>query len=179
MTDGIIFRALGRDDCASGLLDSFVRFQRINRCWRCENGVWALKDEISEEDWSAERKAEKTRELARCVSLGGAVLGAYCDGALVGFAVLPNRLFGGMRYIQLSSFHVSAGFRSRGIGKKLFAMSCGEARRLRARRLYISAAPAEETVAFYLSLGCHDAGEIDAALYESEPLDRHLEYILR
>jgi len=50
-----------------------------------------------------------------------------------------------------------------------------KARELGARRLYISATPSENTVRFYLRRGCRVTDEVDAALFDLEPDDIHLE----
>jgi hypothetical protein len=45
-----------------------------------------------------------------------------------------------------------------------------------AHRLYISATPSENTVNFYVRLGCTVAKEPDSDLSELEPEDIHLEF---
>ena len=58
-------------------------------------------------------------------------------------------------------------------------MAARRARKLGAKKLYISATPSENTVNFYLHLGCVLAKEMDPELFELEPEDIHLEYALR
>ena len=60
----------------------------------------------------------------------------------------------------------------------LFEMACVMARRWGARRLYISATPSENTVNFYIRLGCFVTDEPDAELFAFEPEDIHLERVL-
>ena len=71
---------------------------------------------------------------------------------------------------------VDSGYRKKGMGKVLFEKAVERAETLGARRLYISATPSENTVNFYLHMGCEVTGEIDRELFELEPEDIHLEY---
>ena len=57
-------------------------------------------------------------------------------------------------------------------------MACREARALGAKRLYISAHSARETIAAYRALGCVEAEEICWPLARREPCDVQLEYRL-
>jgi hypothetical protein len=47
-----------------------------------------------------------------------------------------------------------------------------------ARALHHSATPSENTIHFYLGLGCAVTQEPDAELFELEPEDIHMEYTL-
>ena len=47
-----------------------------------------------------------------------------------------------------------------------------------AKGLYISATPSEHTIDFYLRLGCNVTPEPHVELFELEPEDIHLEYVL-
>ena len=97
-------------------------------------------------------------------------------GVLKGFASVESGLFGGEeRYLDLSSMHVSADMRGRGIGAELFAAAAGWARAHGARKLYISAHSAVETQAFYAKLGCVDAARPEKGHVEREPFDCQLE----
>jgi hypothetical protein len=58
---------------------------------------------------------------------------------------------------------------------RLFGLARATARARGARRLYISATPTENTVKFYLRLGCAVTREPDADLFALEPEDIHLE----
>jgi len=61
------------------------------------------------------------------------------------------------------------------LGTQLFERAKAAARERGARRLYISASPSENTVNFYLRLGCEVAAAPDPELFELEPEDIHLE----
>jgi hypothetical protein len=58
---------------------------------------------------------------------------------------------------------------------RLFGLARATTRARGARRLYISATPTENTVGFYVRLGCAVTHESDAELFALEPDDIHLE----
>ena len=60
----------------------------------------------------------------------------------------------------------------------MFGLCAEKARLMGAAKLYISANPSEETLAFYKKIGCVDSVEINAKLLECEPYDRHMEFVL-
>jgi predicted N-acetyltransferase YhbS len=78
--------------------------------------------------------------------------------------------------LQLKFLHVGRRHRQAGLGRALFEKAVARARELGARRLYISSTPSENTVRFYLRRGCRVTDEVDAALFELEPEDIHLEF---
>jgi hypothetical protein len=53
-----------------------------------------------------------------------------------------------------------------------------KARELGTKKLYVSAAPSENIVNFYLRQGCVLAEKADPELFELEPEDIHLEYTI-
>jgi GNAT superfamily N-acetyltransferase len=175
---GLLIRALIQEECP-GILKAFDRYQEIEKTWVNQGSRWVLEENRFVQQWDEAHKESVERGLSACVEGGGFALGAFAWGRLVGFASVINERFGGnMEYVQLEQLQVSKGFRGRGIGRRLFDEVCVYARLLGAGKLYISAHPSQETQAFYMALGCTDAQEIDKALFEAEPFDRHLEYIL-
>jgi hypothetical protein len=64
-------------------------------------------------------------------------------------------------------------------GSALVGVARSEAIHRGAKRLYISATPSENTVNFYLRLGCELTSQADPELFELEPDDIHLEYRLK
>jgi hypothetical protein len=64
--------------------------------------------------------------------------------------------------------------RGRGLGAKVFKLAKKTARERGAKSLYISATPSENTVNFYLRLGCKVAEQPERDLFELEPEDIHL-----
>jgi len=80
--------------------------------------------------------------------------------------------------LQLKFLHVSHNIRKQGLGRRLFFTAAEQARGMGAAKMYISSTPSENTVHFYQYLGCRLAEEVDAELFELEPEDIHLEYVL-
>jgi predicted N-acetyltransferase YhbS len=115
--------------------------------------------------------------LLDCFDRGGAACGAFDGDLLIGAMVLESRFIGraGDR-LQLKFLHVSHRYRRAGLGGALFEHAVERARSTGARRLYISATPSENTVRFYLQLGCRVTDDLDAALFDVEPEDIHLEF---
>ena len=174
-------RLLRAEDTAGGMLDAFIRRQVVTECWRCVDGEWRLLPISFIDDWDDDCPYEqtKTAELIDTVGRGTPVVGAFAWGRLIGFAMLGERLGSRGQYIDLSSFHVSAPWRGRGIGRRIFAAACDAARSLGAEKLYISAHSSKESQAAYRALGCVNAVEIDAAHAMEEPCDVQMEFDLR
>ena len=179
MIANTIIKKLKLEDCTSDLLINFNRYQKVKRCWRKENGKWQLKDIAFVENWDIKRKNEIVQEFIQCIKMGGIVICAFAYDKLVGFASISNKLFGKNNdYIRLEMLHISFEFRNNGIGKELFEKICHETKKLNVRKLYITAHSSEETQAFYKSLGCYETVELNQVLYDEEPYDCHLEYII-
>ena len=127
--------------------------------------------------WSASVRALQSALLEECLDQGGTFYGAFEDDQLIGVAVLESRFIGrGKDQLQLKFLHVSRRNRNDGVGSRLFQKTVERARDLGARRLYISATPSENTVDFYLGLGCRVTNEVDPDLFDLEPEDIHLEF---
>jgi len=115
--------------------------------------------------------------LLDCYDHGGTFYGAFDGDKLVGAAVLESRFIGHKGdQLQLKFLHVSRSYRQTGLGRMLFQKAVSRARELGACRLYISSTPSENTVQFYLRLGCRVTEDVDKDLFELEPDDIHLEY---
>ena len=108
---------------------------------------------------------------------GGTFCGAFENSKLIGVVVLESKFIGrNGDQLQLKFLHVSRSYRKRGLGSILFEKAVEKAREMNAKRLYISATPSENTVDFYMHLGCVVTKEVDQELFELEPEDIHLEY---
>jgi len=161
-------------------LDDFERRQSVKKCWRKSGDGYCLLPVVYTEDWSLSERREMASNILVQLSLGSVAYGAMQDGRVVGFALVINRRFGNEnQYVDLAEFYVSAPYRRKGIGKTLFAMSCAAARKFGARKLYVSAHSAEESIAAYKSYGCVLAREINQTLSEKEPCDLQLEFELK
>lgn len=73
---------------------------------------------------------------------------------------------------------ISHTYRGQGRGQRLFDLARVEATQRGANSLYVSATPSENTIDFYLRLGCKVIAEPDRELFELEPEDIHLECAL-
>lgn len=177
--NAITYQELNKDDLRMDILDKFNRYQKVTRCWRKQNDRWVITGHPFIDDWNLKEKRDVVSEMVRCAGNGGTVYGAVADGTVIGFACISADFFGTKsKYADLLFLHVSAGHRRQGIGRQLFQLAAGSARRMGAEKLYISAHSAEESQAFYRGIGCVDAVEINQALAEKEPFDCQLEYII-
>ena len=176
---GIEIRVVAIADLHLDVLRKFNRYQVTNSVRYKENDKYIYKDEHFIESWDEEKKQQVLQSLKQCVCNGGIVAGAFKNGELIGFANVENGFFGKNKdYLELSYIHVSNELRNLGIGKKLFHLCSEEAKVIGAKKLYIASHPAVETQHFYRSLGCVLAVEINENIYEREPLDIQLEFIL-
>ena len=92
---------------------------------------------------------------------------------------MNRELFGNKyKYVLLAQLFISLPYRQKGIEKKLFSYCVIKAKSWKADKLYICAGSVEDTIAFYNSLGCERAMEINLELYESDPRDVQLEFEL-
>ncbi|MFA9559118.1 GNAT family N-acetyltransferase [Evansella sp. AB-rgal1] len=152
--------------------------QYIKKVWRIIDGEYQLiAINYMEEDWPD--GYEKYRDaLKETIRGGGVAIGAFDEEEwLVGFVTLNNDIFGETaKYVLLDSMFVSQQLRNCGIGKQLFQKCTEKAKEWGADKLYMCAASSQETIAFYRSLGCIDAKEVNKQLYESDPRDIQLEY---
>ena len=140
---------------------------------------WILKDIAFVDDWSEAQYEFLVKCLKSTVNTGGFVFGAFMQDRLSGFCSVESQRFGLKdQYVQLSCIHVSCECRGEGSGKGVFVCAKAAAKKLGAKKIYISAHSAEETQAFYHSLGCKEAEEYNQELVEAEPCDCQLEYIL-
>lgn len=176
----IKYRQLNIDDIHPNILGDFNRYQEVTKCWRKQNGEWILVDNHFIDDWDeAEKKELATVYLPGTIERGGAVFGAIDGERLIGFFALAGNLIGSRKqYIRLISLQVSCEYRHKGIGKKLFALCVDAAKKFGAEKLYISAHSSQESQAFYRAMKCVETDEIIPELFEAEPFDVHMEYVL-
>jgi len=180
VVDNIQYRQLSLDDISPDMLLHFNRFQEVKKSWRKQNGEWVLVDTPFIDNWDESKKRRVGNEdFPDVIRTGGFVFGAFDTNKLIGFAVVPSALIGkNKQYIQLDNMQVSFEYRHKGIGRVLFQLSRDAARTTDAKKLYISAQSSQESQAFYRSMGCVDAEEIIPELFEAEPYDVHMEYLL-
>ena len=152
------------------------RSEVIDKVYYLENGTLVLKPQHHDVPGWPPGEAEKyTPILLDCFDRGGWFHGAFNDAKLVGVVVLDCKRIGKRKdQLQLKFLHVGSAYRNRGLGKRLFDLARAVARERGARQLYISATPSENTINFYLRLGCQVADEPDPELLALEPEDIHL-----
>lgn len=161
-------------------LDKFVRHQICNEWIRKKDGEFYILKKDFIENWDLEELRDTAAEELTAIREDSIAYGAFDEGRLIGFASLRNEIFGSFKqYIELKMMHVSEEYRGLGIGKKLFLLVASEAKKLGLEKLYISAHSSVESQAFYKSLGCVEATEIDAKRQANEPADVQMEYILQ
>lgn len=168
-------RELRRDEIP--LIWSIDRSEVIENISHLENGVLVLRPHHVEVPGWPPGEAEKyTPILLECFDRGGWFLGAFEGARLFAVVILDSRRIGAHRdQLQLKFLYVDRAHRNLGMATRLFGLARATARARGARRLYISATPSENTVKFYLRLGCTVMRDPDADLFALEPEDIHLE----
>lgn len=169
-------RELAREEVRD--LWSIDRTERIERVYHLRGGELALRAELHEvRGWPPGEAERYGPILLDCFDHGGTFLGAFDGTRLAAAAVLESRFIGREQdRLQLKFLHVGRRYRRAGLGRTLFERAASRARELGARQLYVSSTPSENTVGFYLRRGCRVTRDVDAALYELEPEDIHLEF---
>lgn len=174
----LYFRDLVVEECDR--ISEIDPSQFIEKVWRNIDGEYQLITiNYMEEDWPD--GYEKYRDaLKETIRAGGVAIGTFNEeDRLVGFVTLNSGFFGETaKYVLLESMFVSKQFRNYGIGKQLFQKCTEKAKEWGADKLYMCAASSQETIAFYRSVGCVDAKEVNKQLYESDPRDIQLEFEL-
>lgn len=170
------YRQLNKNEIDRELFHSFIRHQKVEKCWRRIEGEWVIRDAPFIDDWSEEDYQILVSCLRNTVSTGGFVYAVFMDHCLKGFVSVENGLFGGeQKYMDISSLHVSEDMRGKGIGKALFLAAKEWSRKKGAGKLYISAHSAVETQAFYKAMGCAEAQIYHQGHVEQEPFDCQME----
>jgi len=171
-------RFLQRDEIP--LIWQIDRREVIENIYYLRDGKLVLETEHYEmQGWPPGEAEQYTPILLNCYDRGGFFWGAFEDDTLVGVSVLESKFIGsGQDMLQLTFLQVNRDCRGQGLGTKLFNLAVEKAKALGARKLYISATPSENTVDYYMRLGCVLATEVDPELFALEPEDIHLEYVI-
>lgn len=175
----ILYRKLEIGECER--IQEIDASQYIGRAWREVDGVRQLvKIDYMDPDFPAGYD-EHLAALKSTMEEGGAAYGAFdTDGRLIGFVTVNREVFGKrFKYVLLDQMFVNKNDRNRGIGKRLFKFAVDTARDWDVDKLYICAGSAEETILFYRAVGCREAEEINMKLYEDDPRDWQLEYMVK
>jgi predicted N-acetyltransferase YhbS len=172
--------------CRKLLRDEVVRVWEIDRSevidavYYFENGALVLRPEHHDvHGWPPDEAEKYTPILLECFDRHGWFYGAFDETKLVGVVVVDSKRIGRRKdQLQLKFLHVSHSYRNQGLGRKLFELGRQAASERGATRLYISATPSENTVNFYLRLGCMVVAKPDPELFALEPEDIHLECVV-
>lgn len=167
-----IIKELSCEDLTTAFLNGFKHNQSWNKQWIKKNKSWLLQDcEISRE-WDKEKRKWIPTYLLEQISRGGTAIGAYIKDKLVGFCCVDGVLRDG--YANMTMLFVDDNYKRLCIGKKLFFAITEKAKMVGAEKLFISAIPSQDTVAFYIAMGCKDATHFPNEFLDS-PNDRYLE----
>lgn len=169
----------------------FLQREEIPLVWQIDrreiiHNIYQLRDSelvlvpdyFDVQGWPPNEAEHYTPILTDCFDRGGTFWGAFENEKIIGTAILESKFIGTNHdTLQLKFLHVSNEYRKQGLGRKLFNLAAEKAKSLGAKKMYISATPSENTINFYMSLGCTLASEIDPELFALEPEDIHLQYL--
>jgi N-acetylglutamate synthase-like GNAT family acetyltransferase len=156
------------------------RTELIEQVYYLVDGTLVLRDEFYDmKGWNAS-------ELDRCIAhlfyiydRNGTLFGAFVEERLIGISALESEFIGKDKdQLQLYFHQVDSNYRHSGVGGRLFRNAVMKAKELGAKRVYVSATPSKNTIGFYLHMGCSLASEVNPELFELEPQDIHLEFVL-
>ena len=154
-------QSLLKSELTPGCLDTFARRQIVQNVWRRKDGQWTIVPEPFIDDWNLKERRQTAEHLRQCIA------------AVAGGFIGPEQ-----EYADLLELHTDNRYRRKGLGRALFLQCAAWAQAHGAQKLYISAHSAEESQAFYRSIGCIDALWISREHAEKEPYDCQMEYAL-
>ena len=156
------------------------RSEIVDKIYYLEAGQLKLKNEFYNiRSWQVSDLEKNIEHLYKIYDKGGYLVGCFDSNKLVGVAALDSEFIGNNRdYLQLYFLHVDSKYRRTRIGSKLLKKVANHAKKLMAKKLYISATPSQNTIDFYINIGCQLVSELNPDLYQLEPNDIHLELSL-
>ncbi len=171
----IVYRSLKMDECRR--IREMDVSQYIRRAWReVDNRRQLIEIDWLEPDFPNGYE-NHLANLENTIRSDGIALGAFSESRLVGYCTVNPEFFGDIsRYMLLDQLFIDRGFRGKGIGRALFMQAAARARARGADKLYICAGSSEDTVAFYIAIGCQEAAEVNQALYGMDRRDLQMEY---
>ncbi|WP_316802827.1 GNAT family N-acetyltransferase [Pedobacter nototheniae] len=171
----IIYRILAVDELHK--IVEIDRAEDIQQSYLYENG--ALRLHPTPEVVKAFEPVEINNLIQKQIQIkvqGGEILGAFTNGILIGVSSIENKKRGSkLEYCKMDILYVSKGYRGKQIGHRLILEIRNIAKKMGAKKLYISATPTKATIDFYFKEGARIAKERDQELFLLEPLDIHLE----
>lgn len=173
----IVYKKVSYEDIHSDFLKGYKRTNTTEEVYYLENGILKMKKDYFEEDWDAHRLEEIAKYLKWAGEQGGLLVAAYDKDQVVGFTNIESRVFNDT-YIHMPFIHTHADYRGQGIGETMFQFIVSEAKQFQVKKLYISTHPNIHAQRFYQKLGCKLAEVIIKELYDKEPLDIQLEFVI-
>lgn len=171
----ITYRKLTDADLAADTFINFHHNQNWNRQWLKRENTWVLEDICGCRQWNTEKRIWISEYLNQQIQNGGCAIAAFNDAQIIAFACIDGKLRGHpVCYANLTMLFVDDRFQRLGIGKQLIGEIKNEASKIGADRLFISAIPSEDTVAFYFAVGCKDTEYIIPEFVDTEK-DRFFE----
>ncbi len=170
-----VIKQLHASDIFPGLLDTFAHSQKITKKWIKNREDWVLTDVSILREWSPEKRIWISEYMSQQIKRGGITVGAFYGAQLIGFCCVDGVVSGdSAKYANLTMLFIDDAWKRNGVGKILFWEACRHAVVLGAEKMFISAIPSVETIAFYFKMGCYDAKEIIEEFVDSDD-DRYLE----
>jgi len=156
------------------------RSETVHQLYYLKGGQLTLKDVFYDvKIWNPSQLEAILERLLDIHHRSGILLGAFDGDRLIAVSALESKFIGKEKdQLQMYFLHVDSRYRHRGIGGRLLVRLLANAKKLGAKKLYISATPSKNTIDFYLHMGCRLASELDSNLYRLEPEDIHLELAL-
>ena len=171
-------KKLSANDISSDMLLNFNHHQIITKKWVNRKNKWELVATSDLREWNKDKRIWISEYLRQQIERGGAVVAAYVVDILVGFCCVDGGLEGKTaKYANMTMLFVDDKWKRKGVGGELFEKICICAKRMDAEKLFISAIPSFDTIAFYFNMGCEDAREIISEYVDTDK-DRYLEFVL-
>ncbi|PAB60366.1 GNAT family N-acetyltransferase [Anaeromicrobium sediminis] len=158
-------------------LSEIDRSEVVERICLHKDGQLIIKEEFYHIKGWHEKELQDYIEILHDISdRGGTIYGAFEGAEICGIAALDSQFFGiNNEYLKFDKLYVSKNYRGKGIGTELVKLVRKKALEMGAKKLYISATPFENTVRFYMGVGCTLAEEFIKEMHDLEPEDIHLE----
>lgn len=168
-------RTLRRDEIEQ--VKDIDRSEIILQVYHVKDGRLTLKDELYNiKGWNPSELEKSLEHLYAIYDGNGTLYGAFDRDTLIAVSALEPTFIGKKQdQLQLYFHHVDSHHRRKGVGEKLLLKVIAKAKKLGAKKLYISATPSKNTVDFYMHRGCRLTSELNSRLYRLEPEDIHLE----
>ena len=160
----------------------FEKFKEIDRSEIIENiyyhrdGKLVLEDEFyNVQEWSPTQKQGFIADFHKLDSGGGFVYAMFDEDKVAGMGTLDAKFIGqNQEQLQLAGLWVSIQYRNKGVATALVDHMKEKAKKLGAKKLYVSATPSLKTITFYQNRGFILTTDVNKELFEKEPEDIHM-----